>query len=96
MRDRTSPVWVKKRFPTTWAATSVLDDFVQVFMGLGGPARMMLVEEAHTRLDTTLWISLPKDDVLDAFPGFVSGGTPPAGVTLLAGNKTSFAKLFGK
>jgi hypothetical protein len=43
-----------------------------------------------------LWISLPPDDVLDAFPGFVSGGTPPAGVTLLAGNKTSFARLFAK
>jgi hypothetical protein len=88
--------WYKKHFPTTWAAGTVLDDFVQVFMGLGGPARMMLIEEVHKPLDSTLWLWLPEAHLLDAFPGFEiadAAGLPKKAI-LLAGNKSSFEKQF--
>ena len=88
--------WYKKHFPTTWAATTVLDDFVQIFMALGGPARMMMVEEVHQRLNSTLWIWLPEAHLLDAFPGFQSADAAglPRTAILLAGNKSSFEKQF--
>ena len=89
-------MWVKRHFPTTWATTSVLDDFVQLFMALGGPAKMMLVEELHSRRNSTLYVWLPQPDLLDAFPGFVTADAPPQGVILLAGNKASFASAFEK
>jgi len=88
--------WYKRHFPTTWAATTVLDDFVQVFMALGGPARMMMVEEVHQRLNSTLWIWLPEANLCDAFPGFQladASGLPKKAI-LLAGNKSSFEKQF--
>jgi hypothetical protein len=88
--------WVKKHFPTTWATDTVLDDFVQLFMALGGPSRMMLVEEVHARRNSTLWIWLPREDLLDAFPGFAPAGDPPTGVVLLAGNRSGFTALFGR
>ena len=88
--------WYKKHFPTTWAATSVLDDFVQVFMALGGPARMMLIEDVHKPLNSTLWIWLPEAHLADAFPAFEIAdpvGLPKKAI-LLAGNKSSFEKQF--
>lgn len=88
--------WYKKHFPTTWAATSVLDDFVQVFMALGGPARMMLIEEVHKPLNSTLWIWLPEAHLADAFPAFEAADASglPKKAILLAGNKSSFEKQF--
>ena len=87
-------MWVKRHFPTTWATSSVLDDFVQLFMALGGPPKMMLVEESHGSRNSTLYVWLPQADLLDAFPGFVTADVPPQGVVLLAGNRTSFAAAF--
>lgn len=84
--------WYKKHFPETWAATSVLDDFVQVFMAYGGPPPMMLIEEPHGPLESTLWAWLPETHLLDAFPGFETAdanGLPKAAI-LLAGNRTRF------
>lgn len=88
--------WYKKHFPTTWAATSVLDDFVQVFMALGGPARMMLIEEVHKPLNSTLWIWLPEAHLAEAFPAFeiADAAVLPKKAILLAGNKSSFEKQF--
>ena len=88
--------WYKKHFPTTWAASTVLDDFVQLFMALGGPARMMLVEEVHQRLNSTLWVWLPEAHLSDAFPGFeiADAARLPRKAILLAGNKSSFEKQF--
>lgn len=88
--------WYKRHFPTTWAATTVLDDFVQLFMALGGPAQMMMVEEVHHRLNSTLWIWLPEAHLSDAFPGFQAAdeaGLPKRAI-LLAGNKSRFEKQF--
>jgi len=73
--------WYKKHFPKTWAASSVLDDFVQLFMAYGGPPPMMLIEDPHGPLESTLWVWLPEAHLLDAFPGFVAadaGGLPKA------------------
>jgi hypothetical protein len=88
--------WHKKHYATTWAATTVLDDFVQVFMALGGPARMMLIEEVHKPLDSTLWVWLPEAHLADAFPGFTpadAAGLPRAAI-LLAGNRIHFEANF--
>jgi hypothetical protein len=88
--------WYKKRFPETWAASSVLDDFVQVFMAYGGPPPMMLIEDPHGPLESTLWVWLPEADLLDAFPGFAAadaGGLPKAAI-LLAGNRARFERDF--
>ncbi len=88
--------WYNKHFPTTWAATSVLDDFVQVFMAYGGPASMMLIEEPHGPLESTLWVWLPEAHLIDAFPGFAAaedGGLPKAAI-LLAGNRARFEADF--
>jgi len=82
--------WYKKRFPETWAATSVLDDFVQVFMAYGGPPPMMLIEEPHGPLESTLFVWLPEADLIDAFPGFEAADTLPKAAILLAGNRTRF------
>jgi hypothetical protein len=87
-------MWVKRHFPTTWATGNVLDDFVQLFMALGGPPKMMLVEDIHAPRNSTLYIWLPQADLLDAFPGFVAADSPPKTVILLAGNRTSFAAAF--
>jgi hypothetical protein len=89
-------MWVNRHFSATWATTSVLDDFVQLFMALGGPPKMMLVEDIHARRNSTLYIWLPQPDLLDAFPGFAASEAPPQGVILLAGNRTSFAAAFEK
>ncbi len=88
--------WYKNHFPETWAATSVLDDFVQVFMAYGGPPPMMLIEDPHGPLESTLWVWLPEADLLDAFPGFSAadaGGLPKAAI-LLAGNRARFERDF--
>jgi len=88
--------WYKKHFPETWAATSVLDDFVQVFMAYGGPPQMMLIEAPHGPLDSTLWMWLPEAHLLDAFPGFevaAVSGLPKAAI-LLAGSRPRFEADF--
>lgn len=88
--------WYKKHFPTTWAETTVLDDFVQIFMALGGPVRMMMIEDIHAPLNSTLWIWLPEDHLADAFPDFepADAGRLPKHPTLLAGNQKRFAADF--
>jgi len=86
--------WYKKHFPETWAATSVLDDFVQVFMAYGGPPPMMLIEEPHGPLESTLWVWLPEAHLLDAFPGFEAADAVPKAAILLAGNRTRFEADF--
>ena len=86
--------WYRKHFPTTWAATSVLDDFVQVFIAYGGPPRMMLIEEVHKPLDSTLWVWLPEAHLLEAFPGFEAAADLPKAAILLAGNKSRFEADF--
>lgn len=86
--------WYKKHFSQTWAATSVLDDFVQVFMAYGGPPSMMLIEEPHGPLESTLWVWLPEAHLLDAFPGFVAAGGLPKAAILLSGNKSRFEADF--
>jgi hypothetical protein len=88
--------WYRRHFPTTWAATSVLDDFVQVFMAYGGPPSMMLIEDPHGPLESTLWVWLPEAHLLDAFPGFAAAdesGLPKAAI-LLAGNRARFEQDF--
>jgi len=94
--ERGELAWYKKHFPETWAATSVLDDFVQVFMAYGGPPPMMLIEEPHGSLESTLWMWLPEAHLLDAFPGFeaADGGGLPKAAILLAGNRTRFEADF--
>jgi hypothetical protein len=84
--------WYQKHFPETWAGTSVLDDFVQVFMAYGGPPPMMLIEDPHGPLESTLWMWLPEAHLLDAFPGFVTveGQALPKAAILLAGNRSRF------
>lgn len=88
--------WYRKHFPTTRAATSVLDDFVQVFMAYGGPPRMMLIEAPHGPLESTLFVWLPEAHLLDAFPGFAAAdeGLLPKAAILLAGNKARFEADF--
>jgi hypothetical protein len=86
--------WYKKHFPETWAATSVLDDFVQVFMAYGGPPPMMLIEEPHGPLESTLWVWLPEAHLIDAFPGFAAVDAAPKAAILLAGNKARFEAGF--
>ena len=65
-------------------------------MALGGPARMMLVEEVHQRLNSTLWVWLPEAHLSDAFPEFepADAASLPRKAILLAGNKSSFEKQF--
>lgn len=92
--ERGSLAWYKKHFPQTWAATSVLDDFVQVFMAYGGPPSMMLIEEPHGPLESTLWVWLPEAHLLDAFPGFAAADAVPKAAILLAGNRTRFEADF--
>ncbi|HWF63944.1 MAG TPA: hypothetical protein VN685_04965 [Rhizomicrobium sp.] len=74
----------------------MLDDFVQVFMAYGGPPSMMLIEEPHGPLESTLFVWLPEAHLLDAFPGFVAadGGALPKAAILLAGNKARFEADF--
>jgi hypothetical protein len=88
--------WYRRHFPTTWAATSVLDDFVQVFMAYGGPPRMMLIEDPHGPLESTLFAWLPEAHLLDAFPGFAAAdaGELPKAAILLAGNRARFEQDF--
>lgn len=88
--------WYKKHFPETWAATSVLDDFVQVFMAYGGPPSMMLIEDPHGPVESTLWVWLPEAHLLDAFPGFAAADERdlPRATILLAGNKARFEAGF--
>lgn len=87
--------WYKRHFPQTWAATSVLDDFVQVFMAYGGPPAMMLIEEPHGPLESTLWVWLPEADLLDAFPGFAAAADAvPKAAILLSGNRSRFEANF--
>ena len=86
--------WYKKHFAETWAATSVLDDFVQVFMAYGGPPQMMLIEDPHGPLESTLFVWLPEEHLLDAFPGFVVADAVPEAAILLAGSRTRFERDF--
>ncbi len=88
--------WYKKHYPQTWAATSVLDDFVQVFMAYGGPPPMMLIEDPHGPLESTLWVWLPEAHLIDAFPGFAPAdeGSLPKAAILLAGNRARFEADF--
>lgn len=86
--------WYKKHFPETWAATSVLDDFVQIFMAYGGPPQMMLIEDPHGPLESTLWMWLPEAHLLDAFPGFSAADGLPRAAILLAGNRSRFEENF--
>ena len=94
VRERRRLAWYKKHFPETWAATSVLDDFVQVFMAYGGPPQMMLIEDPHGPLESTLFVWLPEAHLLDAFPGFKAADAVPKAAILLAGNRTRFERDF--
>ena len=88
--------WYRKHFPATWAATSVLDDFVQVFLAYGGPPQMMLIEEPVGPLASHLWIWLPEAHLLDAFPGFeaAEAAALPRAAILLSGNRPRFEAEF--
>ena len=74
----------------------MLDDFVQLFMAYGGPPSMMLIEDPHGPLESTLWVWLPEAHLLDAFPGFAAAnaGELPKAAILLAGNRTRFERDF--
>lgn len=89
-------VWLRKRFGTTWATTSLMDDFEKLFMGLKGPCEMLMIEQEHAPLISTVWIRLPSSAHAKIFPGFeqVSEVELPKSAILLAGHNSEFEKLF--
>jgi hypothetical protein len=89
-------IWMKRHYETTWANTTLLDDFEKLFMALKGPASMLMIEEEHAPLDSTVWMRLPNSALAAAFPGFEeasSAGLPKKAI-LLAGHTGEFEKLF--
>ena len=90
-------VWIRRRYSEkTWATTPLFDQFERHFMMLGGPKEMLMVEEQHAPLDSTIWIRLPGGAHAAAYSGFEepSSQSLPKLAILLIGHNAEFEKQF--
>lgn len=90
-------IWIRKRYiGETWAATPLFSTFEKHFMALGGPPSMLMIEQDHDPLDSTIWIRLPSKSEAGPYLGFEEAPSDqlPKQAILLIGHNAEFEKLF--
>jgi hypothetical protein len=89
--------WYKRFYGgSPWAETAIQVQFETLYRASGSPADMMMIEQVHAPLVSTLWLRLPNEAIFSGFSDFSLGDEIefPKQAVLLVGDKTEFEKLF--
>jgi hypothetical protein len=89
--------WYKRFYGgSPWAETSVQAACETLYAASGAPAEILLIEQVHAPLVSTLWLRLPNQAIFSGFPGFELWDETqfPKQAVLLVGDKAEFEKLF--
>lgn len=89
--------WHKRHYQNSpLQQAAILNRFEALFAANGSPPGMLLIEQVHAPLISTLWLRLPDDRLLSAFPEFAPGDEAnlPKKAALLCGHNAEFEKLF--
>ena len=90
-------IWIKRHFEgRPWTESAIFNTFETLFMASGGPKAMLLIEQEHAPLVSTLWIRLPNAALQSAFDGFelADQAQLPQKAILLIGHNDEFETLF--
>jgi hypothetical protein len=90
-------LWLNRRYEgSPHSREAIQNRFETLFMGNGGAAEMLLIEQFHTPLVSTLWIRLPDTRFRSAFPELNEADEAdlPRKAALLTGHNEEFEKLF--
>ena len=90
-------VWIKRRYDKeSWSSTQLMERVEQEFMTLGGPKEMLMIEETHEPLVSTIWIRHPNEVLAAAYDGFENADPAdlPKQAILLIGHNSEFEKQF--
>jgi hypothetical protein len=90
-------IWFRRRFSSkAWADSPIMELFEEHFRDAGAPISMLMIEEHHTPLDSTIWIRLAQKTQATAYPGFEEAPADqlPAKAEFLIGQDNEFERLF--
>ena len=91
-------IWIRRRYSSDqpWTTTPIMRQVQKHFMAMGGPTSMLMIEENHGPLDSTIWIRLPDKKPAALYPDFEVAPEDqlPGKAVLLIGNGDEFEKLF--
>src|ERR1700679_3904482 len=90
-------LWLSRRYEgLPHARQAIRNRFEILFMGNGGAAEMLLIEQIHAPLVSTLWMRLPDTRFGSAFPELNAADAAdlPQSAVLLVGHKEEFETLF--